>query len=102
MANSSFTPPAGGKISIKNGLLQVPDDPVLPFVEGDGTGRAIWRASVRVFDGAVAKCYGGKRKIAWFEVLAGEKAFNKTGQWMPEETLRGFREYLGGMQGPLA
>jgi isocitrate dehydrogenase len=101
MTNSSSTPPGGGKISIKNGVLQVPDDPVIPFVEGDGTGRDIWRASVRAFDAAVAKCYGGKRKIAWLEVLAGEKAFNKTGQWMPEDTLRAFREYLVGIKGPL-
>ena len=95
------TPPAGGKISIANGILQIPDDPVIPFVEGDGTGRDIWRASRRVFDAAVDKAYGGKRKIAWFEVLAGEKAFNKTGEWMPADTLTGFREFLVGIKGPL-
>ncbi len=88
-------------ITIKDGVLQVPDDPVIPFVEGDGTGRDIWRASVRVFDAAVAKCYGGKRKIAWLEVLAGEKAFNKTGEWMPAETLTAFRQHLVGIKGPL-
>ena len=95
------TPPAGGKISIANGVLQVPDDPVIPYVEGDGTGRDIWRASVRVFDAAVAKLYGGQRRIAWFEVLAGEKAFKATGRWMPEDTLAAFREYLVGIKGPL-
>ncbi len=96
-----LVPPQGGRISIANGVLKVPDDPVIPFVEGDGTGRDIWRASVRVFDAAVKECYGGKRRIAWFEILAGEKAFNKTGQWMPEDTLTAFREYLVGIKGPL-
>src|SRR6185436_7635712 len=96
-----LTPPKGGTITIKNGVLSVPDDPIIPFVEGDGTGRDIWRASVRVFDAAVAKLFGGKRKIVWFEVLAGEKAFNKTKQWMPEDTLTAFREYLVGIKGPL-
>jgi isocitrate dehydrogenase len=95
------TPPAGGKIGIAGGTLQVPDDPVIPYVEGDGTGRDIWRASARVFDAAVNKSYGGKRRIAWFEVLAGEKAFNKTGEWMPADTLTAFREYLVGIKGPL-
>jgi isocitrate dehydrogenase len=88
-------------ITIKDGVLQVPDDPVIPFVEGDGTGRDIWRASARVFDAAVAKCYGGKRKIEWLEVLAGEKAFNKSGEWMPAETLTAFRKHLVGIKGPL-
>jgi isocitrate dehydrogenase len=88
-------------ITVKDGVLQVPDDPIIPFVEGDGTGRDIWRASVRVFDAAVAKRYGGKRKIAWLEVLAGEKAFNKTGEWMPAETLTAFRQHLVGIKGPL-
>jgi isocitrate dehydrogenase len=96
-----LTPPAGGKISISDGVLQIPDDPIIPYVEGDGTGRDIWRASRRVFDAAVEKIYGGKRKISWFEVLAGEKAFNKTGEWMPADTLTAFREYLIGIKGPL-
>jgi len=91
----------GSKITIQNSVLNVPDDPIIPFVEGDGTGRDIWRASVRVFDAAVAKCYGGKRKIVWKEVLAGEKAFNATKEWMPAETLSDFREYLVGIKGPL-
>ena len=81
--------------------LQVPDQPILPFIEGDGTGPDIWRASVRVFGAAVAQAYGGKRAIAWREVLAGEKAFKQTGQWLPEETLAAFRQYLVGIKGPL-
>jgi isocitrate dehydrogenase len=79
----------------------VPDRPILPFIEGDGTGPDIWRASVRVFDAAVASAYGNRRKIEWLEVLAGEKAFNKTGNWLPEETLTAFRQYLVGIKGPL-
>jgi isocitrate dehydrogenase len=94
-------PPAGGTIAISGGVLEVPDDPVIPYVEGDGTGRDIWRAASRVFDAAVQKCFGGRRRIVWFEVLAGEKAFNKTGQWMPEDTLAAFRQYLVGIKGPL-
>ena len=82
------------------GLL-VPNDPIIPFIEGDGTGPDIWAASVRVFDAAVEKAYGGARKIAWREVLAGEKAFNQTGNWLPQETLDLFREYLVGIKGPL-
>lgn len=89
------------KIKLVNGKLVVPDNPVIPFIEGDGTGPDIWRASVRVFDAAVGKVYGNKKKIAWKEVLAGEKAFNRTGNWMPDETLEAFREYLVGIKGPL-
>ncbi len=81
--------------------LKVPDHPILPFIEGDGTGPDIWRASVRVFDAAVSKAYGGKRKIEWLEVLAGEKAFNLTKNWLPDETLDAFRKYLVGIKGPL-
>ncbi|TVS05658.1 MAG: NADP-dependent isocitrate dehydrogenase [Phycisphaerales bacterium] len=81
--------------------LQVPDQPVIPFIEGDGTGPDIWNASVRVFDAAVEKAYAGKRKIHWKEVLAGEKSHNKTGDWLPEETLETFKEYLVGIKGPL-
>ncbi len=93
---------AGEKITIKDGVLRVPDQPVIPYVEGDGTGRDIWRASQRVFDAAVEKTYGGKRKIVWREVLAGEKAFNQTGKWMPEETMAIFRDCLVGIKGPLS
>jgi len=89
------------KITIQNGKLTVPDNPIIPFIEGDGTGPDIWAASVRVFDAAVEKAYGGKRKIEWMEVLAGEKSFNKTGNWLPDETLAAFREYLVGIKGPL-
>ncbi len=81
--------------------LNVPENPILPFIEGDGTGPDIWRSSVRVFDAAVEKAYGGSRKVEWKEVLAGEKAFNETGSWLPDETLDAFREYLIGIKGPL-
>ncbi|MFO7656497.1 MAG: NADP-dependent isocitrate dehydrogenase [Bacteroidales bacterium] len=91
----------GKKITISQGVLNVPDQPVIPFIEGDGTGPDIWAASVRVFDAAVEKAYGGKRKIVWKEVLAGEKAFNKTGEWLPNETLEIIKEYLVAIKGPL-
>lgn len=101
MASTVNAPQGGQKISIENGILQVPDNPVVPFVEGDGTGRDIWRASKRVFDAAVEKAYRGDRQIAWVEVFAGEKAFNKFGSWLPEETIEFFQEYLVGIKGPL-
>ena len=88
-------------IRIENGKLIVPDFPVIPFIEGDGTGRDIWRASSRVFDAAVEKAYNGKKKVVWKEVLAGEKAFNLTGNWLPDETLTAFRDCLVGIKGPL-
>ena len=94
-------PEGGAKITIKDGVLQVPDNPILPFVEGDGTGRDIWRASVRVLDAAVEKAYGGKRKVAWMEVYAGEKSFKMFQSWLPEETNEAFREFLVGIKGPL-
>lgn len=84
---------SGTAIERRNGTLVVPDQPVIPFIEGDGTGPDIWRASVRVFDAAVDRAYGGRRKIAWLEVLAGQKAFDQTGNWLPEETLAAFRRY---------
>jgi len=90
-----------GKIIFENGKLQVPDYPVIPFIEGDGTGPDIWAASVRVFDAAVEKAYKGERKIIWKEVLAGEKAYSATGNWLPDETLEAFKEYLVGIKGPL-
>lgn len=89
------------KITISNGKLNVPDSPTIPFIMGDGTGIDIWPASQVVFDAAVEKAYKGKKKIVWKEVLAGEKAFNQTGSWMPEETLTAFKEYLVGIKGPL-
>ena len=95
-------PPAGGEtITIANGQLDVPANPIVPFIEGDGTGPDIWRASVRVLDAAVAKAYGGKRRIHWMEVLAGEKAFNQTGNWLPDETVEACRKYLVSIKGPL-
>jgi isocitrate dehydrogenase len=89
------------KIKIVNGKLVVPENPIIPFIEGDGTGPDIWKASVRVFDAAVDKVYRGKRKVEWKEVLAGEKAFRLTGNWLPDQTLTDFREYLVGIKGPL-
>jgi len=107
----NITPPAHGEtITLSKGKLSVPDQPIIPYIEGDGTGPDIWRASVRVFDAAVAKVFGGKKKIAWFEVYAGEKSFNKfkTGTpdgdakaWLPDDTIEAFREYLVGIKGPL-
>ncbi|MSQ93297.1 MAG: NADP-dependent isocitrate dehydrogenase [Gemmataceae bacterium] len=93
--------PAGDKISIASGKLQVPDQPIVPFIEGDGTGADIWRASVRVMDAAVAKSSGGKKKIAWMEVYAGEKSFTQFNSWLPDETVDAFREFLVGIKGPL-
>jgi isocitrate dehydrogenase len=101
MAYKDVTPPRGGRISIKSGKLNVPHDPVLPFIRGDGTGPDIWAASQRVFDAAVQKAYGGKRKIAWFEVYAGETAKNKFDNWLPDDTIAAFKEFLVGIKGPL-
>jgi isocitrate dehydrogenase len=97
-----LSPPTEGAPITRHGDgLVVPDQPILPFIEGDGIGRDIWRASVRVFDAAVAKAYGGSRKAVWFEVFAGEKAFNAYQSWLPDDTLTAFREYLVGIKGPL-
>jgi isocitrate dehydrogenase len=104
--SAPFTPPVDGQpitnttVGTENKLV-VPDHPIVPFIEGDGTGRDIWRASVRVLDAAVAKAYSGKRKIAWYEVYAGEKAHEKFGNWLPDETVEAFRSYLVGIKGPL-
>jgi isocitrate dehydrogenase len=98
---SSQRPVDGTPISRKNGLLVIPDDPIIPFIEGDGTGPDIWRASVRVFDAAVAKSYNGKRRLAWTEVLAGEKAKNITGEWLPDDTLEAVKAYKIAIKGPL-
>ena len=91
----------GNVIQMTTSGLVVPNDPIIPFIEGDGTGPDIWRASVRVLDAAVAKAYGGSKKVEWIEVLAGEKAFNQTGSWLPDETLDAFRKYSVGIKGPL-
>jgi isocitrate dehydrogenase len=101
MSYQNVTPPAGGKISILNGKLTVPDQPVIPFIRGDGTGPDIWASSVRVFDAAVEKAYGGKKKVSWFEVFAGEESFKKFNNWLPDDTVNAFREYLVGIKGPL-
>jgi len=101
MAYKDVTPPAGGKISIENDKLTVPANPVIPFIRGDGTGPDIWAASVRVLDAAVEKAYGGARKIAWFEVFAGQVAKDRFDNWLPDETVTAFREYLVGIKGPL-
>ncbi|MFZ1057656.1 MAG: NADP-dependent isocitrate dehydrogenase [Candidatus Rokuibacteriota bacterium] len=93
--------PEAQKITVQNGALRVPDHPIIPFIEGDGTGPDIWRASVRVLDAAVQKAYGGRRRIEWMEVFAGEKAFRKFNTWLPDETVDAFREYLVGIKGPL-
>lgn len=94
-------PTEGEQITIDNGKLQVPSQPIIPFIEGDGTGRDIWRASKRVLDSAVEKAYGGEKKIAWYEVFAGEKAFNEYGEWLPADTLTAIREYIVAIKGPL-
>src|SRR5680860_389345 len=92
---------SGQKITINNRVLNVPDNPVIPFIEGDGIGADIWAASVRVFDAAVEKAYNGQRKIEWKEVLAGQKAYDKTGEWLPEATLEAIEKYLVAIKGPL-
>jgi isocitrate dehydrogenase len=94
-------PPDGERVSIADGVLQVPSRPVIPFIEGDGTGPDIWRASVRVLDAAVQKAYAGERRLMWMEVFAGQKAFDRFGNWLPEETIEAFREFLVGIKGPL-
>jgi len=94
-------PTEGQKITIDNGVLQVPNEPIIPFIEGDGTGRDIWKASKRVLDAAVEKAYNGEKKIAWYEVFAGEKAFNAYGEWLPADTLTAIREYIVAIKGPL-
>ncbi|MFD1773157.1 NADP-dependent isocitrate dehydrogenase [Paenibacillus rhizophilus] len=94
-------PTEGEQITIDNGKLQVPDHPIIPFIEGDGTGRDIWKASKRVLDAAVDKAYGGSKRIAWYEVFAGEKAFNTYGEWLPNDTLEAIREYIVAIKGPL-
>lgn len=94
-------PTEGQKITIENGVLQVPNNPIIPYIEGDGTGPDIWAASVRVLDAAVEKAYKGEKKIAWYEVFAGEKAFNKYNNWLPNDTLTAMREYIVSIKGPL-
>lgn len=95
------SPTVGEPITLKEGKLNVPNHPIIPFIEGDGTGPDIWAASKRVFDAAVKKAYGGEREIAWFEVYAGEKAFNKFNEWLPSDTLKALSEYIVSIKGPL-
>jgi isocitrate dehydrogenase len=101
MAYKDIVPPAGGKITIAQGKLNVPENPVIPFIRGDGTGPDIWAASVRVFDAAVQKSSAGKRKVSWMEVYAGETAFKKFNNWLPDDTVEAFKEFLVGIKGPL-
>ncbi len=101
MSNVRYQVPAGERITIKDGVLSVPANPIIPFIEGDGTGPDIWRASVRVLDAAVAKAYQGSRKISWMEVYAGEKSFTQFNTWLPDSTVDTFRDYLVGIKGPL-
>jgi isocitrate dehydrogenase len=101
MSTTPKRPADGAPITRVSGRLSVPDNPIIPFIEGDGTGPDIWRASVRVMDAAVAKAYGGKKKIAWMEVFAGEKSFKQSNSWLPDQTVDAFREYLVGIKGPL-
>jgi isocitrate dehydrogenase len=101
MPFKDITPPAGDKISVANGKLTVPGNPIVPFIRGDGIGPDIWAASQRVFDAAVQKAYGGQRKVAWFEVFTGEAAFKKFSNWLPDDTVEAFKEFLVGIKGPL-
>ena len=101
MSYSTTVIPEGKAISVADGNLQVPSYPLIPFIEGDGTGPDIWRASQRVLDAAVARAYGGNRKISWMEVFAGQKAFDRFGDWLPDDTVRAFTEFLVGIKGPL-
>ena len=102
MPYTTCPPPAGGKITIQNGKLNVPNNPIIPFIRGDGTGPDIWAAGQRVFDDAVQKAYGGQRQVAWFEVFAGGAAKDKFDNWLPDDTVEAFQEFLVGIKGPLS
>ena len=102
MAFKDITPPSkGAAVTISNGALQTPDQPIIPFIRGDGTGPDIWRASQRVLDAAVSKAYGGSKEIQWFEVFAGQAAKDRFDSWLPDDTLEAFREFKVGIKGPL-
>ncbi|MGD1030208.1 MAG: NADP-dependent isocitrate dehydrogenase [Opitutaceae bacterium] len=101
MPYKDVTPPPGDRIAVAQGALRVPNHPVIPFIRGDGTGPDIWAASVRVFDAAVKKAYGGARAVAWFEVFAGEESFKRFKNWLPDDTVEAFRDYRVGIKGPL-
>src|SRR3954465_6912326 len=100
MPYKDIAPPAGEKIT-RDQRLNVPNNPIIPFIRGDGTGPDIWAASERVLDAAVEKAYGGKKKVSWFEVFAGQSAKDKFDNWLPDDTVEAFREYLVGIKGPL-
>src|SRR5215469_6244976 len=99
--NGVSVPADGQRITYSARKYQIPDNPIIPYIEGDGTGRDIWKASARVFDGAVERAYGGKRKIQWYEVFAGEKAFAKFGDWLPQQTVDAIRDLHIAIKGPL-
>ncbi|HEX3161836.1 MAG TPA: isocitrate/isopropylmalate family dehydrogenase, partial [Pseudolabrys sp.] len=99
--NGVPVPRDGSRIAYQNGKIRVPDNPIIPFIEGDGTGRDIWKASVRVFDAAVQKAYNGKRHVAWYEIFAGEKAKAKFNDWLPQESVDAIREFRVAIKGPL-
>ncbi len=102
MSNPNYIAPDGGaKITVEHGELNVPDNPIIPYIEGDGIGPDIWRAAVRVLDAAVEKAYGGKRKIHWLEIFAGQKAYDQFESWLPDETVQACRDYLVSIKGPL-
>src|SRR5438046_9454990 len=101
MPYKHVAPPSGEKISIDSAPREVPDQPIIPFIRGDGTGPDIWAASVRVFDAAVGKAFAGEKKISWFEVFAGQTAKDKFDEWLPDDTVEAFREFLVGIKGPL-
>ena len=99
--NGVPVPADGARIGYSNGRYAVPDNPIIPFIEGDGTGRDIWKASVRVFDAGIRKAYSGKRSVVWYEVFAGEKAFSRFKNWLPDDTVDGIREFRVAIKGPL-
>src|SRR3954466_12749971 len=99
--NGVAVPADGSKMGYAAGKYQVPNNPIIPFIEGDGTGRDIWKASRRVFDAAVEKAYGGKRRVAWYEIFAGEKAFSQFRNWLPDDSLRAAKDLRVSIKGPL-
>ncbi|MEZ5397667.1 MAG: isocitrate/isopropylmalate family dehydrogenase [Bryobacterales bacterium] len=99
--NQNPVPADGAPVRVEGGKFIIPDNPILPFIEGDGTGRDIWKASRKVFDAAVEKCYGGSKRVVWYEIYAGEKAFDKFGSWLPEDTLEAIKEFHVAIKGPL-
>src|SRR5580704_11516758 len=99
--NGRVLPTGGAAIEYAGGEFHVPDRPIIPFIEGDGTGRDIWRTSQRVFDAAVERAYGGERSVAWFEVFAGEKSYNEFGEWLPDDTVDAIRDLRVAIKGPL-